>query len=132
VADLNEIQSSGSTKIVGSDATGTEQTPVSSTALGELKSADVLNSGTGTQAALSVGTTAIEVKVNASPLSNRKVVTLYNNSNVTIYWGFTNGVTVSTGTPIFKNQNIVWTVGPSQKVFVIAGSAGNDTRITEA
>jgi hypothetical protein len=132
MADLNNIQAAGSTIIVGSDAAGLETTPVASTTTGELKTVDVVSTGTGTQAALTVGTSSVQVKVGGSPLVNRKIVTLFNNGNSTIYWGWSIGVTTATGTPIFKNQQISWSVSSTQLVFVIAGSAGNDTRITEA
>lgn len=132
MADLNSLQAAQTIKIAGSDSSGTETTFVDSTALGEIKSADVLNGGAGTQAALTVGTTAVEVRVGASPLANRKNVTLFNNSSVTMYWGFSNTVTVSSGTPIFKNQQVEWNVGPSQSIYVIAGTASNNARITEA
>lgn len=93
---------------------------------------DILNTGTGVQGILTVGTTAIEVKVNAAKLASRKSVTLFNNSAVTIYWGYTNAVTTATGTPIFKNQQVNWDVGDIQTIFVIAGTASNNTRVTEA
>ena len=91
--------------------------------------ADVLNES-GTQGALIVGTSPVEVKVSASRLENRKLVTLYNNSNSTVYWGYDNTVTVSSGVPIRKNQYVEWTVGDGLSIYVIAGSAGNNTRIT--
>lgn len=98
----------------------------------ESQVSDILNNG-GTQAALTVGTSAVEVMVGGSPLSNRKSVTLCNNTVLTtIYWGYTNAVTTSTGTPIVPGQLIEWTVGPNTHIFVIAGGAGNNTRITEA
>lgn len=93
--------------------------------------ADILSQG-GVQATLTVGTSAVEVKVGGSPLEGRKEVTLFNNSNSILYWGYTNGVTTSTGTPIFKKQFITWTVSNTQPIYVIAGSASNNTRITEA
>ena len=93
--------------------------------------ADILNSS-GVQASLTVGTSAVEVKVGASRLEGRKEVTLYNNSNTTIYWGYTSGVTTANGTPILKKQLATWTVGDVLSLFVIAGSAGNNCRITEA
>ena len=92
--------------------------------------ADVLNIE-GTQGTLTVGTTAVEVKVGVNKLTGRKTVTLFNNSNSTIYWGYTNVVTTSNGTPIFKNQTIIWNVGDSLSIYVIAGNANNNTRITE-
>jgi hypothetical protein len=93
--------------------------------------ADVLNI-TGLEGSLIVGTSAVEIRVGASPLMGRKEVTLFNNSNSTIYWGYTSGVTISTGTPIVKNQFVTWAVGDLLPVYVIAGSAGNNCRITEA
>jgi len=97
----------------------------------QLANADILNNG-GTQGALTVGTTSVEVRVGASRLAGRKAVTLYNNSNSTIFWGYTSAVTTATGTPIVKNQFVTWEAGEDQEIWVIAGSAGNNTRITEA
>lgn len=130
MADLNDTQASGSTKIVGSDSSGTEQTPVKSSPNGDLSTSDIINNN-GLEGVLTVGTSAIEVKVGASRLANRKIVTLYNNSSSTIYWGFTSGVTISSGSPIEKNEFIVWSVGPDLPIYVIANSAGNNTRVTE-
>jgi hypothetical protein len=130
MADLSELQAAQSIKIVGSDSAGAENNYVSATANGDMKAADISNNG-GTQAALTVGVTAVEVKVGGSALTNRKSATLFNNSNNTIYWGYTNAVTTSTGTPIFKNQYVEWSVGSSTSIYVISASAGNDTRITE-
>lgn len=93
--------------------------------------ADVLNAGTGVQGAITVGALATEAKVGASPLTGRKCVTVHNNSNSTIYWGYTNAVTTSTGTPIFKDQQINFAVGDGQAIFLIAAGAGNNVRVTE-
>jgi hypothetical protein len=93
--------------------------------------ADVLNKS-GTQGAVSVGTSAVAARVGASNLANRKVLTVYNNSSGIVYWGYTNAVIVATGTPILKNQMSTWTVGQDVTVYLIAGSAGNDCRVTEA
>lgn len=97
----------------------------------ELSSVDVFTTQ-GLQASLTVGTSAIELKVGANKLALRKSATLFNNSNSTIYWGYTNGVTTSNGTPIFKNQFVEWPVSDQVSIFLIAGSAGNNVRITEA
>lgn len=131
MADLSEIQAAQSIKIIGADALATETTPVNSTDTGHLLTADLINEGTGVQAAITVSTTAIEAKVGASPLSNRKLLTVYNNSNQTIYWGFTSGVLTTTGTPIVKGQQASWDVGDNQSIFLIASTGSNDVRITE-
>jgi hypothetical protein len=93
---------------------------------------DVINNGTGTEGALIVGLTAVEIKVGASKLADRKTVSLFNNSNSTIYWGWSSLVTIATGTPIFKNQFATWEAGQNQAIHVIAATAGNNTRVTEA
>lgn len=92
---------------------------------------DSINLGTSLQGAVTVGTSAVEAKVGASKLENRKSLTVYNNSNSTIYWGYTSGVTTSTGTPIFKSQFYDWDIGDQQAVYLIAGSASNNVRVTE-
>lgn len=131
MADLDNLQASQSVKIAGADSSGNETSFVNATPNGDLQTVDVLNVS-GVQGSLTVGTSAVEVKVGVNRFSNRKVVTLYNNSNETIYWGFTNSVTISSGTPIEKKEFIVWNVGDDLSIWVIAGVANNNTRITEA
>lgn len=108
---------------------GTNNSQVTGT--GDLNVADVINAGTGVQGALTVGTTAVAIRVGGSNLANRKLITIHNNSLVTIYWGYTNAVTTTTGTPILSGQQDGWAVGSAQDIFVIAGTASNNTRITE-
>lgn len=88
--------------------------------------------GGGVQSALTVSTSAVELKVGGSALTNRINATLYNNSLVLIYWGYTNAVTTSTGTPIQPGQAMSWDVGSSTSVYLIAAAGSNNTRITEA
>lgn len=97
----------------------------------QLETADIINAGTGTQAAFTVGTTALPIRVGASNLANRKLITIHNNSLVTFFWGYTSAVTTTTGTPILSGQQDGWTVGAGQDVYVIAGTATNNARITE-
>lgn len=131
MADLNEIQAAQSIKIIGADATATETTPVNATATGNLLTADIINEGTGVEGAITVSTTAVEVKVGVSRLSNRKSVTAHNNGSSTLYWGYTSSVTSSSGTPLFKDQFISWDVGPTQAVYIIAASGSHNVRVTE-
>lgn len=97
------------------------------------RTSDTVN-GAGVQGALNVtNASATEVKVGGSPHSNRKLVTLYNNSSVIFYWGWTNAVTSSSGTPIQPQQFASWNAGPSATIYVIAASGTtNDSRVTEA
>ncbi len=94
--------------------------------------ADILQGTTGTQAALTVGTSAVLVNVSGSNLTARKSVTLENNSLVTIYWGYTSGVTTSTGTPIPPGGFREWIASAAVNVYVIAGTSSNNTRVTES
>lgn len=150
MADLTELQSSGSTKIAGANpSTGAEDnfldvdssgritdkiTDSSGNALnaynGQLGTADLAN-GSGTQAALTVGTSAVLVNVSGTNLTNRKSLTLYNNGTVPIYWGLTSGVTTSTGTPIPVGFQAMWSVGSTTSIYAISGTASQNTRVTE-
>lgn len=130
MADLNQLNSAMSVKIAGSDTSGSETFFVNSTANNDLKTFDGINIE-GVQGAVTVGTTAIEAKVGGSRLTNRKALTIYNNSNQTIYWGFTSGVTTATGTPIARGEFLVLQVS-DVGVWLIAGTAGNNVRVTES
>lgn len=132
MADLSDLQSAQSVKIIGSDATGVESTPVKSTTNGELQTSDILDNAVGTQGALTVSTTAVEIKVGVSRVSNRKLVSLYNNSTTTMYWGFTSAVTTDTGTPIQPNEYWSWAVGGSQPLYVITTAGSLNARVTES
>lgn len=77
---------------------------------------------------LTVGTTPVEVKVGGTALANRKYVTLRPKDN-SIYWGYNNSVTTTTGTRIFKDELIILPVGVP--VWVIADAAGRKISIGE-
>lgn len=79
---------------------------------------------------LSVGTTAVEVKVGGSPLTNRKMVHMLAEDNQ-IYWGYDASVTTSNGTRIYKNQFVELPIGPDISIYVIANGAGRSMRIAE-
>jgi hypothetical protein len=104
---------------------------IAATAGTELRVAQISN-GSGVQGALTVGTTAVLVSVSGTNQAGRISATLYNNSVVQMFWGYTNAVTTSSGTPIQPGQSVQWDVGPATSVFVIAGTAGNNARVTEA
>ena len=147
MADLTDIQASGTTKIVGSDLSGTETYPVNAdsngnlstkvnngsgsdainiqdggnsiTVDGTINSIDTLTSG-GTQGVLTLtlANTAYELKVGANRLSGRKLITAFPESR-TIYWGYSNTITTSTGTPIYKNQFITWKMDDQGSIWLI-------------
>jgi hypothetical protein len=132
MADFNEFNdgdSSGENVTIVDSNNPTRKTIV--TANGDLLTDSILNVS-GLEGAIVVGTTAVAARVGGANLTDRKVMTIHNNSNSTIYYGYNNTVTTSSGTPIFKNERAIFSVGSNLTVWLIAGSGGNNIRITEA
>lgn len=96
---------------------------------GDTQYSDVLNDvyKTGT---LTVGTTAVELKVDASAASKRETVIVYNDSNTTVYFG-PSTVTTSNGQPLKKNQRMIMNISENLPIYFIAESADNTIRIQE-
>jgi fibrillarin-like rRNA methylase len=128
LGDLTDLQAAGTTKIVGSDSTGLETTAVNASDNGELYTRDIINSNL-INGAISVTDTPIEAKVGASALTNRKFITITPTTGV-IYWGSSSSVTVSEGTPIFKNQVLTLSFSENVSVYLVAEST-IDCRIVE-
>lgn len=80
--------------------------------------------------ALNVGTSAVEAKVGASKLANRKGLVITNMSGNTVYWGCSS-VTTSAGTPLDKKQSVTITAGASLAIYLISSATTNDVRIVE-
>lgn len=78
---------------------------------------------------LSVGTSALEIKVGGSRLANRRFIQIYNDSSNTVYLG-SSSVTVANGLPIVKNQTAAIQIGDIP-IYLIANSSGNTVRIIE-
>jgi hypothetical protein len=124
MADLDFNQASQPVQIVGGD---------------EIFAADInankdLNTSDGIKtelvnAALTVGTTAIEVKVGATRLAERKGVILYNNSNRVMFWGGS-GVTTANGIPLAKGESITIR-NEDVSLFVVSDQANLDARVVE-
>lgn len=95
-----------------------------------LQVADV-SDGSGIQAAITVGTSAVLAAVGASNQPNRDTLSVFNNGTATIYWGYTSAVTTSSGTPLFVSQERVWGAGPDTTIYLISGTAGQNVRVTE-
>jgi hypothetical protein len=81
---------------------------------------------------ISVSTTAVEAKVGASRLVNRKFVRIYNNSTTTIYFGPT-GVTATSGEPLFQSQWVEVGVeeGDIPVFMITASGTAADVRVQE-
>lgn len=96
----------------------------------KLKTTEALE-GAAVYASITVGTSVVEAKVGASALANRKLLTVFNNGNQTIYWGYDSSVTSSTGTPIFKSQFVEFEFTEDVSVWLISDTAGQDVRVGE-
>jgi hypothetical protein len=94
----------------------------------QLEVADILDVGSQYRAQ-SVTTTAAEALGATTILANRKLLHI-TPTNGTIYWGYSNAVTTTTGTPLFPNNTLWLSVGASTHVYVIA-AVTTDSRIGE-
>lgn len=82
---------------------------------------------------LVTGGTAYEAKVGASRLSLRKSLTITALDDM--YWGYSNAVTTLNGTPLYKNQQIVFSIDPNDssfQVWLVASVNNKNARITES
>lgn len=86
--------------------------------------------GPGIEGALAVNTSAIEVKVGAAVLDQRSVITIQPLDG-DVYYGYTAGVTSTTGTKIFQGQVYPLEATHQLPVYVVAASGPIDVRITE-
>jgi hypothetical protein len=91
--------------------------------------ADV-NNKTYVSGAITVGTTAVEVKVGANRISPREMVRLYNNSQSTIFYG-PSGVTVNSGEPLQPGEAVSIPAGDQLGVFAIASTTNLNCRVQE-
>lgn len=79
----------------------------------------------------SVTGTATLMNVSGSNLANRKEISVYNNSIVTLYYGFDSSVTTSNGTPVPPGAMLILKIGPAVNLYMIAAAGTNNTRVTE-
>lgn len=91
---------------------------------------DIVNRA-GAHGPLTISTTSLEAKVGVSKLQYRRSLSVYNNSNTTIYWGYSSAVTITSGTPLPPHTLTTWRIGESISVWLIASSVGNNVRVTE-
>lgn len=84
----------------------------------------------GQNRAQTVTTTAAEALGGASRLSPRVFISVMP-TNGTVYWGMTSGVTSTNGTPIFKNQFVVFEFTDGAPLYLVAATGSVDVRVTE-
>lgn len=94
-------------------------------------SVNQIANNSGVQGAVTVGTSAVQANVSGSNLTNRKNLVIYNNSLVNMFWGYTSGVTTSSGVPLLPATAVSLDIGSGTTVFLIAGTASNNSRVAE-
>lgn len=127
MGDLTDITAALAVKVIGADLTGLETFPMNVSPTGECEVVDALMVG-AVNGAITVGNSAIEAKVGGSRYVNRKLLTIIP-TNGTIYYGYSNLVTVANGTPIYKNQMFIISIADIP--FWLIAANNTDVRITE-
>lgn len=114
-------------QVGGKDASGNIQA-MKVAVSGEQFVKDVIDVA-GQNRAQSVTTSAAEALGAATILANRKFISIRPTNGI-IYWGFTSGVTTTTGTPIYTNE--VFTISASDNVHIyLIAAQTTDVRISE-
>jgi hypothetical protein len=128
MADLDFNQANQPVTIVGSD----ETFAVDVNANKNVSTSNSLKVG-GVYGVLLVSNNAsIEVKVGIDKYAHREVVSLFNNSNRTFYWGFNSSVTPANGMPIPSGSEKTWFINDVVSIWVISDSgANNNARVIE-
>ena len=124
--DISDINAAQTVKLVGSDSTGVEQTPVESTNLAELKAVDKINQQ-GEDTTVVLSTTAIEAKVGISTKANRSYVFLQALDN-NVKWGFD----VNCRFDLFRNQFLSIPASEDCLIYIRASSGTPSVVIGEA
>jgi hypothetical protein len=124
MADLNDVNSAQSIKIIGSTAAGVETVPAKVSANQDLGVADVLdNSGLDTIISLTTSPKLGVVNVDGiTPKANRKYF-IMQALDTNIKWGFSN---TTQSFDIFKSQLIMIPCGPNTQIwFKMSVGTGN-------
>lgn len=79
---------------------------------------------------LTVGLTAVQVKVGASNLDDRKLVIIQPKDG-DIFLGYSNSVSIVTGMRLFKDGAVLLPVGEAVSIWLISNSSGKKVSIAE-
>ena len=125
MGDIDRDKRSSPVRVVGGGSDN-EEYLVNVTSLEEISNSDILNNG-GLDTTLTIGTTAIELKVGASVKENRKLLMFTALDN-----GFTFGFSSLTqNIPILKNQTVILNVGENTEVWAINTSSNKSMAVAE-
>ena len=125
MADLSTLQSAQAVTIAGADSSGVESGFVNQYNA-QLSTSDLLN-GTAVQSTLTVNTTAVECKVGATNLTNRKML-IIQAAGTNITFGFSSAsqpFTLANGT------TMTWAVGPNISIWVRRNTGSGNVHIAE-
>jgi hypothetical protein len=86
----------------------------------------------GVEGSLTVSTSAVLAKVGSTNLDGRSSLTVSNVSANTVYWGYRDSVTTSSGTPIAASDFMAWEEISSDIDIYLIASSSSEVRITEA
>jgi len=86
--------------------------------------------GPGDQLSLALTTTPVLVKVGATALTERKMITIQANQNNT-FLGYTSSVSSTTGIKLAKDQIVTMSAAASLTVYLVMGSGTGSARIAE-
>lgn len=92
---------------------------------------DDVNKGGNQVGTVTVGTTAVELRIGGSDYVGRQTLVVYNDSNKIIYLG-DSGVTTSTGQPLFPRQRAYINHSDKNRTYAITTTAGNTLRLWES
>jgi hypothetical protein len=122
MADLDERDSAGNSKIVGADSLGNETDYVKVSPNQEMSIRDTHDNG-GLDAVLALDAiTAVEGKVGALTKDERKYV-IMEALSTNVKWGFSNS---TQSFDLFKSQLIMVPVGPNTEIwFIMASGTGS-------
>ena len=83
---------------------------------------------------LTTSSTAYEAKADGARLAGRKSLTIMPIDS-DMYWGYSSSVTISNGTPIFKNQFMEFSLDPTDsnaQIWLVCSASNKNARITES
>ena len=127
MGDITGRERSAPVQIVGG-GTSDEENIVNISELKELSSSDILDNGILTDT-ITVGTTAVELKVGASIKENRKSVFFQLLDGGFLYWGHSAS---ETNFIAFKNQMTSIAAGENTSIWIKANDSGKQVAIGEA
>jgi hypothetical protein len=116
MADLSDLNSAQNTKLTGQDNSGVETYPIKSYSNNELAVSDIPNQ-TGVNATLNLTTTAVEGKVGANALVNRKYVEMLA-LTTNVKWGYDSTCPFE----LYKSQFFSLPMGENCKVYFKAST----------